>query len=323
MCLYPKLISNPKYKPNKKNGGVVPIVCDERVKLVPIGCGKCLECKKKKANGWSCRLKEEIRNDNTGLFVTLTFSNESIREIVKDIVGLNGYELDNEIATIAVRRFLERWRWEYGKSVKHWLITELGHKGTENIHLHGVIWCNAEQKKNLAEIWKYGYVYKGYSMGERAINYVVKYCLKTDIKHKEYNQKIFCSKGIGNGFKNRPVIRNHEFKNEPGKTKEYYRDDAGYKKALPIYYRNMVFTEDQREILWLEKLDKMERYVLGSRIDVSKDYIEYDRALKTAREKNNRLGYGDDSKNWDRIAYENNRRKIMYEKRLKDEKNIN
>ena len=34
MCLYPKLIKNPKYKANKKNGGNIPAVFDERVKLV-------------------------------------------------------------------------------------------------------------------------------------------------------------------------------------------------------------------------------------------------------------------------------------------------
>ena len=31
MCLYPTLIKNPKYKPNKKNGGQVPPVLDKRV----------------------------------------------------------------------------------------------------------------------------------------------------------------------------------------------------------------------------------------------------------------------------------------------------
>ena len=43
MCLYPRLIKNPKYKPNKKNGGRVPPILDSRVLAVPIGCGKCLE----------------------------------------------------------------------------------------------------------------------------------------------------------------------------------------------------------------------------------------------------------------------------------------
>ena len=49
MCLYPTLIDNPKYRSNKKNGGVVPLCFDERIKKVPIGCGYCEECRKKKA----------------------------------------------------------------------------------------------------------------------------------------------------------------------------------------------------------------------------------------------------------------------------------
>ena len=34
MCLYPRLIKNPKYKENKKNGGVIPAFLDERVFIV-------------------------------------------------------------------------------------------------------------------------------------------------------------------------------------------------------------------------------------------------------------------------------------------------
>ena len=39
-------------------------------------------------------------------FVTMTFSEDSIMELTPDIE----YIIENEIATIAVRRFLERWR---------------------------------------------------------------------------------------------------------------------------------------------------------------------------------------------------------------------
>ena len=61
MCLYPKLIANPKYSATKKNGGVIPKMKDKRVGYVPIGCGKCMECTKQKARDWSVRLQEEIR----------------------------------------------------------------------------------------------------------------------------------------------------------------------------------------------------------------------------------------------------------------------
>ena len=81
----------------------------------------------KKARDWNVRLHEEIRHSNNGVFVTLTLSNESYAELSKDF-KIEGYELDNEIITKAVRRFLERWRKKYKKSVKHWLITELGHQ---------------------------------------------------------------------------------------------------------------------------------------------------------------------------------------------------
>jgi len=110
MCLYPKLIQNPKYRPNKKNKGKVPPITDERVKFVPIGCGKCMECMKQKANEWRVRLLEEIKHNKNGYFVTYTFSNQSYTEIVNDLrkEGFEGYgyELDNLVATKAVRRYL-------------------------------------------------------------------------------------------------------------------------------------------------------------------------------------------------------------------------
>ena len=57
MCLYPTLIDNPKYLSNKKNGGIIPHCFDERIKKVPIGCGYCEECRKKKAGEWYIRLE--------------------------------------------------------------------------------------------------------------------------------------------------------------------------------------------------------------------------------------------------------------------------
>ena len=44
MCLYPKLIKNKKYTKNKKNGGVIPVVSDNRALWVTAACGKCFEC---------------------------------------------------------------------------------------------------------------------------------------------------------------------------------------------------------------------------------------------------------------------------------------
>ena len=62
MCLYPKLVQNPKYIPNKKNGGIVPHMQDKRVGLVPIRCGICMECMAAKSTEWKSRLLEEVKS---------------------------------------------------------------------------------------------------------------------------------------------------------------------------------------------------------------------------------------------------------------------
>jgi hypothetical protein len=323
MCLYPKLIKNRKYLSNKKNGGNIPPVSDMRVLMVPVGCQKCIECKKQKARNWQVRLQEEIRHDNTGKFVTLTFSNKSIKELAKEINGVQGYNLDNEIATLATRRFLERWRKKYKKSVKHWLVTELGGNGTENIHLHGVIWTK-ETAQTINKIWKYGFTWigdknNGGYVNEQTINYIVKYVNKTDDKHKEYNSKILTSAGIGKNYTIRPDAEKNKYNGK--ETKETYTTKQGIKLPLPIYYRNQIYNEEEKEKLWLNKLDEEVRYVCGIKIDISKDEKEYYRALEYYRNKNKRLGYGDDSKNWELKRYENERRNIKILTRIKNANN--
>jgi hypothetical protein len=326
MCLYPKLIKNKKYTSNKKNGGIIPAINDNRVLWVPAGCGKCIECRKQKARNWSVRLQEEIRHNNKGKFITLTFSNESIIELSKNI-ELEGYNLDNEIATLAMRRFLERWRKKYKKSVKHWFVTELGGNGTENIHLHGLIWTDVENE-TISKLWKYGIITVGerkYNDGkawdkksigyvnEATISYIVKYVNKIDKLHSEYNSKILCSAGIGKNYIDRNDSNLNKYKGE--ETKETYSTRSGTKLAMPIYYRNKIYTEEEREKLWLQKLDKNERWICGEKVDLNKGEEEYYKLLEYYREKNKRLGYGDDAKNWDLKRYENERRNINYKKR--------
>jgi hypothetical protein len=322
MCLYPKLIKNRKYISNKKNGGVIPAVLDNRVLYVPIGCQKCIECKKQKSREWQVRLQEEIRHNKNGKFVTLTFSNESIKELANEIKGISGYNLDNEIGTLAVRRFLERWRKKYKKSVKHWLVTELGGNGTENIHLHGIIWTN-ESAETINKIWKYGFTWIGDKnndgyVNEKTINYIVKYISKTDEKHKEYNSKILTSAGIGRNYLDREDSKKNKY-NE-NNTKETYTTRQGTKLALPIYYRNKIYSEEEKEKLWLKKLDEEVRYVCGEKIDISKGNETYYKILEWYRNKNKRLGYGDDSKNWELKRYENERRNLKTLTRIKNAK---
>lgn len=332
MCLYPKIIRNRKYTSNKKNGGDIPPLSDERIGLVPVGCQNCMECRKKKAREWHVRLLEDVRENTNGKFITLTFSDKQIKYIVegKDTEGKiiakpltsTGYTLDNEIATIAVRRWLERWRKKYKKSLRHWMITELGHKGTENIHLHGIIWTD-EPLEEVEKSWAYGYMWKGKKEKGKIVNYVngktasyiTKYVMKIDEKHPRYKSIVLTSPGIGAAYLKRADWKKNQFNGE--NTREFYRTSTGHKMAMPIYWRNKIYKEEEREQLWLQKLDQEIRYVNGCKIDVSKSLNEYMNAVKYAREENRELGYGNDEKDYEQEEYERQQRTIKQLTRIK------
>jgi len=309
MCLYPKLIKNKKYTPNRKNNYNAPQYTDERTLYVPIGCGKCIECMKQKKRNWQVRLLEEIKADRIAKFVTLTFTNEAVEELKKLII-VKSLIWENDVATLAVRRFLERWRKQYKTSVKHFLITELGHKGTERIHLHGIIWTDKDEFY-IWQKWEYGMIWCGSYVNEKTMNYIVKYINKLDNDHKGYVPKILCSPAIGKNYINRTDSKRNAYNS--GRTNECYRTTDGSKINLPIYYRNKIYTEDERERLWLEKLDKQERFVCGEKVSVKRNEEEYLKLLDHYRRKNKRLGYGDDSKEWKKEGYVKQMNELKYQ----------
>ncbi|AXH75320.1 MAG: replication initiator protein [Microviridae sp.] len=324
MCLYPKLIKNPKYKATKKNGGIIPAVLDNRVKYVPIGCQRCMECRKKKAREWQLRLSEDIKKQTNGKFITLTFSNEDYKKIHAITPNeLTPYDKDNYIATYATRHFLERWRKKYKKSLRHWLVTELGHNGTHNIHLHGIIWTN-ENYNTIAQYWKYGHIwpdkdnYKKTYVNLRTVNYIIKYVSKMDNDHKHYNSIILTSPGIGNNYTNTYNSRLNKYNGQ--NTIETYRTTTGHKINMPIYWRNKIYSEKEREELWLLKLDKQERWIMKEKVSVKNGEEEYNKLLKWYQQQNIKLGYQTDTINWTEKKYEQEKRQLMQQARIKNKK---
>lgn len=362
MCLYPEMGINKKYTATKKNGGNIPPVYDKRAMAIPYGCGNCMECRKQKAREWQLRLLEDIREHKNGIFITLTFSTESLKELCEKYVqDLDGYERENYIATKAMELFRERWRKEYKVSPRHWTITELGHNGTEHIHLHGIIWTPPIQELNwrtgkllditkaeIKRIWKYGFIWAGDYVNEKTVNYVIKYVCKQDFQHKKYKPIVLSSPGIGEGYiqhekyyyceehvqmnprtrkwfkvrvtkyiKGPPIPgRWMENKFKEGETNEAYRTRQGHKMAMPAYWRNKIYTDEEREMLWMNMLDKQIRYVNGEKIDISQDEQQYFKVLEYHQQKNTRLGYGNKDKGWNREVYERERRNAIWEARM-------
>ncbi|QCS37326.1 replication initiation protein [Tortoise microvirus 85] len=314
-----------------------------------------MECRKQKARDWQVRLLEDVRHNTNGKFITLTLSNENFKKLayeankktkkhpigkkeyidkngkirirykyktITEQIELRGYETDNEIAKLAVRRFLERWRKTYKKSLRHWLVTELGHNGTENIHLHGIVWTN-EPIEAIRKHWDYGYIWprkehekviKNY-VNERTINYITKYVSKQDFQHKEYKAIILTSAGIGAGYMTRMDSKLNKYNGED--TKDYYVTRTGHKIKIPIYWRNKIYNDEERERLWLHKLDEKIRWIGKEKIDISLNEEEYYKTLHHYRQKNARLGYGNGTKDWNRKQYEEQRRILLQQERIR------
>ena len=97
-------------------------------------------------------------------------------------------------------------------------------------------------------------------------------------------------------------------------TKDTYRAKNGQNISLPIYFRNKLYSDEEREKLWVHKLNKQKRYVLGEEIDISKPIgiKKYFKALEYAQKKNVRLGFPDEFASWSKSKYKTDIHALNY-----------
>ena len=312
MCLYPQLIKNPKYKANKKNGGIIPKCKDKRLKYIAIGCGECSECRRKKARNWAFRLEKEIKNsDAIPKFVTLTYSDESLDELKKRVENnenRKNKDILDGIVKESVRLFSKRWEKKYKKTPRYFIISERGGEKTERLHLHAIFWMRKEEEfEDLKNKWNYGIVDIGeYRTG--TIGYLTKYIFKVDEKHKDFKTTILASKGIGT------KLGKVEIENIKRKKQYWIRNNKGNKIDIPIYLRNKIFSEEEREEMWLELLDQNVRFCKGEKFytRTRKEMELFEKKQIFEREQDKRMGYKKpenyNEKQYKKIAKKNERR---------------
>lgn len=151
-------------------------------------------------------------------------------------------------------------------------------------------------------------------MSARTVNYIVKYVTKTDQKHKNYIPKILASNqpGIGSGYLKTLAFKKNKFNGK--ETNETYRLANGAKIALPIYYRNKIYTEEEREKLWIQKLDSGIRWIAGDKVQAD-DEEGIERLLEYHQRINAERGYGSPA-TWKTKEYEEQRRAMVQERRM-------
>lgn len=203
---------------------------DERIDtpMIAVPCGRCVECRRRRRSEWRTRLIHELElgPHTTCWFVTLTFSDRYYKDF-------------KDCPERAIRLFLERWRKRFGKSLRHFFVTELG-DNTKRLHFHGLVFDARCDFNYLREAWKYGYCWIEEARSAAACSYVVKYITKDD--SDEYTSIILASPGIGKYYAlSRKSYRFHH--SLPAGV--FYIPFDTYNAALPRYYRDKLFTENE------------------------------------------------------------------------------
>ena len=206
------------------------------------------------------------------------------------------------VGDIKIDRFAVRYKNENGRRPRRWFVTELGAK-KGRIHLHGIYFEDTDNDE-LERIWKYGGIWVGDYCNRASITYIVKYMTKVDEVHPYYKGIVLTSNGIGKGYMKKGNFERAKYKKN-GITRDWYNSDNGFKMSNPIYYRNLLYSEEEREDLWIEKLDKHERWVGDIKIDMTmKDADMYlERVLEDKRKLSKLCGFGDDSIDYDVRKY--------------------
>lgn len=214
--------------------------------IVP--CGKCNFCLRTKRAEWSYRLFAELKLSSTAHFLTLTYDES------------NQPWMDSEVGTLPtlcksdVQLFTKRLRFLNSSltrdSVRYYTVGEYG-TITNRPHYHAIMF-NVHDSciQDIESVWKAGAVHIG-DVTEASIHYTTKYVINRPGVYtgREPPFAVMSRRpGIGAGYLTPDKIAWHR------KGMRNYAPMAGGKTRLPRYFKDRIFTEDERDQLWIESM---------------------------------------------------------------------
>jgi hypothetical protein len=233
-------------------------------KRLTVPCGRCGNCRRARRNQWAFRLQQELKDSENAYFITLTYSDERLPQFVNNETG----EVKSNLRKTDLQKFIKRLREQQYRQTKqrkfrYYAVGEYGTE-TDRAHYH-FIGFNIDRIiiDQLDKLWGHGHTHIG-TVNEGSILYVAKYHVnrnmgqeeekgqigyydKKELKIEEgIRQKEFATMSkrpaIGHGY----IKRNYNWHIE---NMNSYVIQNGYKKAIPRYYKDKIFTELNKETL--------------------------------------------------------------------------
>lgn len=235
--------------------------------ILQIPCGKCHSCQKKRLQSFRMRLMYEFTESKSAVFVTLSFCDSALEEY-KDNYNK------------AVCQFMDALRKKYGKELRHFFVMEYGkdelykdhngniRRGTKRPHFHGLIfnmpsidfylWESVWNRGN-GRIRSQGTDINGFFSKPRGFlfvesvrephkcaSYICKYLTKEYSKDR-LTPRVITSVGLGKQYLTEGNVRRHRTELDTTLTV------GGFPFSLPTYYRNKIFTKQDKIDLVLKQ----------------------------------------------------------------------
>lgn len=203
---------------------------------IRVPCGNCPGCKNKRAADWAFRLQQESKRHATSHFSTLTYDDEHITGSSNGLLTLNKAHLQTFFKTLRKQTDC--------KTIKYYACGEYGGH-TFRPHYHAIIFDATHDA--ITRAWNHGHVYND-KVNDATIRYVTGYICKpsvvdrTDPTDDREKERAFQSKGLGSNYLTGAGTLDYH---ESG-SKSYITMPGGLRQALPRYYRDRIFTPDER-----------------------------------------------------------------------------
>lgn len=205
---------------------------------VPVPCGKCPNCKKRRVDEWVFRMMEEDKISSSSYFITLTYNTDTVP------ISKNGFMT---LSKKDYQDYMKRLRKLNKTTLKYYAVGEYGTKN-KRPHYHAIIF-NIEDKETIFKAWQNkGTVHVGQVSGD-SIAYTMKYIDKITNKKqhaRDDRQPEFplMSKGIGKNYITEQTKNWHK----SDLSRMFVVRPGGHKVSMPRYYKNQIFTDHERDI---------------------------------------------------------------------------
>lgn len=227
-----------------------------------VPCGHCLACYKNRQQGWIKRLTYEMFHSSSAFFITLTYNDAHCP--VDDAGQMIVYKPDIQKLHMDLRKrfqsgcFIDVSLLPFGGSpvrvsldpatrFKYYLVSEYGPEGSRP-HYHGIYFNLPRDRYTTEElfksVWQRGFIEVD-ECTPAAIGYVTKYLVNHCLAPNPDVPRPFAlmSKGLGAGY-----IEKYSSWHKADPSTRFFCQEHGIKQLMPRYYRDKIFTDDEKKL---------------------------------------------------------------------------